>query len=209
MCCTAYAPTYVALRMGSVPPHPGAITPVCVCPSMRKPQNTARRDRFPARSRRDPADRVCPGIRRAPDGRHPAPSGNCNTNLRMPPHTAHDRHKAFHPRLGPKCRLTYASTYANRRTRHGTTAFRRNPANRVCPGIQDATETGTAIQTATGHARPPPKKTQRGGSPHVQGFRLFGRPASTGLSLPIQAFTPIPAGTGAYLRAPVCQIRSR
>lgn len=202
----------------------------------------------------------------------------------MPRHTSHYGWEASRPTREPSRQFVYAQACVNRRTRHGATAFRRDPGEIpptayapayvvhqtediphhpetaiptcVCPRIRHTTDTRRSTpawdrnaglrmprhtQTAEhGTARPlsgeirptayapayrmrrkpeqqsklppdthAPKKTQRGGSPHVQGFRLFGRPASTGLSLPIQAFTPIPAGTGAYLRAPVCQIRSR
>lgn len=93
MCCTAYAPTYVALRIGSVPPHPEAIMPVCVC-------------------------QAC----------------------------------------------------VDRRIRHGAAVFRRNLTNRVCPGIQDATENGTAIQTpprpATGHIYSPKRKEAEARTTH-------------------------------------------
>lgn len=101
-------------RVKAVPHHPGAATPTCVCPhirhtpdtrcstlaerhnaGLRMPQHAqTRKTRTGAATFRLHLIRCAyHGIRRATDGRRPAPLGNRNTDLRMPRHTGCDRNR--------------------------------------------------------------------------------------------------------------------
>ena len=138
-----------------------------------------------------------------------------NADIRMPRHTQTAEHGTAQARSSEIQSAAYATAYVVQQIQGVPPHLGTEMQTCVCHGIQDGAETGTAIQIQQSRLPRTQPRTRifadnaRGGSPHVQGFRLFGRPASTGLSLPIQAFTPIPANTSAYLRAPVCQMRSR
>ena len=166
--------------------------------------------------------RVCSGIRYASGRRHPALPGNHNADLRMSRHTQTAEHNPAQPRSSEIQSAAYATAYVTQQMGDVPPRMGTEMQTYVCHGIQDGAETGTAIQTPyanVGHAYSPITQeaearaahhTCSAGLPSLKSTGLDRRrPAYRFTGLPAQAFTPIPAGTGAYLRAPVCQMRSR
>lgn len=148
--------------------------------------------------------------------KRPALPGNHDADLRMPRHTQTAEHSPVQPRSSEIQSVAYAPTYVTHQIQGVPPHLGTEMQTYVCHGIQDGH--GNQYSNTDSPRQPRTRifaDNARGGSPH----RTLHVQCKASASLadrrlpvtgrPIQAFTPIPAGIGAYLRAPVCQMRSR